>query len=722
MERDRRAQPLGNRQVLLPLLMLALVFVVSGALISQRVEEVIQSYRDAYLLLSAHEIREQFDRTVESHRNRLKVLAVRPEIGEGHFVMKVEGNREPLGKLLRQEMRASLAVHIRAMDNTGRLLFEQGELAFDPAAQLADRISAIHSHPPIKNPQSQLDEVVYARLVHLHDRFYQLTVAPLLDVEDIVGVIVLVHELDNATLSAWRERSHAPRFIDTEPFEISLATCQRVVLSTLTQGISIHFPDSFPQPFDQTVAGRSYRHIPVAMEGTPSYLVLSSDSTMMGGLNRVIQFVLIVIFITVLLLLSIILLFNARQLALQQQTRDLREQASRFHRLADAALEGIAFSEGTVLLDANHAFADMFGYSVPELTGRAILDLVVPEQHGEIETRLRSSSEELYEVHCRRKDHATFLAEVRSRQIEYGDRLVRVTAVRDITQRKEAEGRLREAKERAEQAYRDLQATQGQLVQAEKFASLGQLVAGISHEISTPVGIGVTGASHLARETRQIRQLFEEGTLRKLDFRAYIESTGKTAELLLLNMERASGLIQSFKQVATDRTSAERRHFDVRHYLDELLLSLHPRLKKSPHRLEISGREGVLVDSYPGAFAQILTNLVINALIHAFPAEGEPTSEPGLLHIQLQETPEGLVQVSVADNGQGIATENIKKIFDPFFTTRRGSGGSGLGLNISFNLAHQVLGGTLQVRSRLGIGTTFVLRFPKSAPLEAEGG
>ncbi|MBF0160909.1 MAG: PAS domain S-box protein [Magnetococcales bacterium] len=721
MNRDGTIELLGNRQVVLPLLLLCLVFIVSGSLISQRVERAIQSYQDAYLFLSANEIQEQFLRTAESYRNRLKVLAIRPEIGEGQFVIKVEGNSEPLGKLLRQEMRAAQAIHIRAVSNKGRLLFEQGRLDFDPMPLLADWVATIQAHPPIKDPHNQLDEVVYSRLLHVGGRFHLLTLAPLLDVEDVVGVIVLVHLLDNDLLIRWRDDSHASHFAGADPFEISLATRQQVVNATFAQGMALAFPAHFPEPFDQSIDGRIFRHVALPIDNTLFYLVLSSSSAIMGGLNQTIQWTLVAIFIVVLLLLSVILFYNARQLYLRQQAHQLQEQERRFRRLADAALEGIAFSEGSVLLDANLAFAEMFGYSVTDLTGRAILELVAPEQRAQVEARLSgpgAEPEALYEVLCQRQDQGTFLAEVRSRQIEYSGRMVRVTAIRDITQRKEAEQRLQEAKERAEQAYQTLQATQSQLVQAEKFASLGQLVAGVAHEISTPVGIGVTGASHLAQETQKIRQRFEAGTIRKLDFREYIELSGKTADLLLHNMERAAELIQSFKQVAVDRTSSERRSFDLRKYVDEILLSLHPRLKKCPHQLEVIGKEGVLVDSYPGAFAQIITNLVINALTHAFPpAEGEEVPRGGVLCIRLQGLPENRVQVTVSDNGQGIPEEHIGKIFDPFFTTKRGSGGSGLGLNISFNLAHQILGGRLGVTSQTGAGTTFTLTFPQTAPL-----
>ncbi len=449
---------LGNRRVLLPLLVLGLIFVISGALISQRVDVAIQAYQDAYLSLSAHLLQERFDKMAEAHRNRLKVLAIRPEVGEGQFVIKAEGNAEPLGKILRQEMQSARADRIQAVDKKGQILFQDGTLPFDPVPVLADQVAIIQAHPPIQDPQNQLDEVVDSRLVYADDHFYLLTVAPLLDVEDIVGVIILVHSLGDETLLTLQTEMSNHYFAGAHLFQFSLATGQNVVNSTLGQNFAPVFPATFPLPFDQTVAGHTFRHIPVAIENSPFYLVLSSDNSVLGGLHRVIRFILMGVFVTVLVLLLVIILFNNRQLYMKQQARDLQERETRFRRLADAALEGIVFSEGASILDANQAFAEMFGYSIPTLTGRAILDLVVPEQHGWVETNLGSSNEALYEVSCLRQDGSRFLAEVRSREIEYGERMVRVTAMRDITQRKQDEQRLQAAKEQAERDFLELQA------------------------------------------------------------------------------------------------------------------------------------------------------------------------------------------------------------------------------------------------------------------------
>ncbi len=285
-----------------------------------------------------------------------------------------------------------------------------------------------------------------------------------------------------------------------------------------------------------------------------------------------------------------------------------------------------------------------------------------------------------------------------------------VTAA-DITERRRMDAELKAAKERAEQALADLQATQKSLVEAEKMASLGGLVAGVAHEINTPVGITVTTATHLQEKTRDIQRVFEGGKVRRSDFETYLAVAGQAADLILGSSTRAANLIQSFKQVAVDQTSEERRRFDLRTYVDEVLLSLGPRLKRTPHRVTTDVPAGITVDSYPGPLSQVLTNFVINSLVHAWPEDG---TEVGSITLRARQ--EGAQVVLVyQDDGRGIPPDHLSRVFEPFFTTRRGSGGSGLGLNIVFNIVRQTLKGTVDVDSRQGEGTTFTLRFPVEA-------
>jgi signal transduction histidine kinase len=251
-----------------------------------------------------------------------------------------------------------------------------------------------------------------------------------------------------------------------------------------------------------------------------------------------------------------------------------------------------------------------------------------------------------------------------------------------------------------------LRETQAQLVQSEKLASLGALVAGVAHEINTPIGVGVTAASTLQTRTQRMREEYASGTLTRSDLERYSEMAVEASQILLKNLQRAADLIHSFKQVAVDQSSGERRRFLVREYIDEILLSLAPRLKKTPHRVELECAESAMLDSYPGALAQILTNLVSNALMHAFP-EGRA----GHLRIRV-ETIDRMLRLSFSDDGVGIPPADLKRVFDPFFTTKRGAGGSGLGLHIVYNLATQILRGDISVVSEPGRGATFVLTIP----------
>ena len=258
-----------------------------------------------------------------------------------------------------------------------------------------------------------------------------------------------------------------------------------------------------------------------------------------------------------------------------------------------------------------------------------------------------------------------------------------------------------------------LRQAQRQLVESEKLASLGQLVAGVAHEINTPVGVAVTGASTLAEETAKLQTMYQAGTMKRSDLDSYVSAAATISKLLLSNMERAATLIQSFKEVAIDQTSQERRHIELKVYIEEVLLNLSPMLRKTAHTVTVDCREALEIDTYPGAISQILTNFVMNALVHAF-----HDGDQGKMTIVVTEPDSSSVELRFSDNGKGIPREFIPKIFDPFFTTMRGRGGSGLGLNIIHNLVTGTLQGRVTVESTLTVGTTFILNFPRS-PIQA---
>ena len=265
---------------------------------------------------------------------------------------------------------------------------------------------------------------------------------------------------------------------------------------------------------------------------------------------------------------------------------------------------------------------------------------------------------------------------------------------------------LGKANKELQTALENLRQAQGQLVMSEKLAALGGLVAGVAHEINTPVGVALSATSTMAEKNRILSDLFTKGEMKRSDLTEYLESTREGVEMSLLNLNRASDLIRSFKMVAADQVSESRRSFNVRDYVGQVLLSLRPKLKKTPHRVEVACDEDVVIESYPGAFSQILTNFIVNSLTHAY-TEGQA----GLIRIEIEKH-DRMLTLTYSDDGCGIAPEAQDRIFEPFYTTARAKGSTGLGLHIVFNIVTVTLGGTVTCCSALGHGTTFQVRMP----------
>lgn len=247
---------------------------------------------------------------------------------------------------------------------------------------------------------------------------------------------------------------------------------------------------------------------------------------------------------------------------------------------------------------------------------------------------------------------------------------------------------------------------QTQLVEAEKMASLGSLVAGVAHEINTPMGTGLTAASFLEQATRTCADHFSDGTLRKSELEKYFGDALESTQMILQNLRRAAELIRSFKQVAVDRTSETERVFRLEEYIHHVLLSLRPRLKQTPHQVTVECPELLEIRSHPGAFSQIISNLIINSLMHGFL---EQTSGKILIQVIKRE---GDILFRYSDNGRGMRESDRLQIFEPFFTTARHRGGSGLGMHIVFNLVTQTLKGTIRCISAPGQGTTYEILIP----------
>jgi signal transduction histidine kinase len=273
------------------------------------------------------------------------------------------------------------------------------------------------------------------------------------------------------------------------------------------------------------------------------------------------------------------------------------------------------------------------------------------------------------------------------------------------------EDELRTSKEKAENALFELGAAQQNLIDAERLAALGGLVAGVAHEVNNPIGISLTVASSFARRAEMFEtELRSDGQLRRSQLEEFVRTSRDAAQQLVANLHRAGELIQSFKQVAVDRSHAERRLFSLSEATDQIIASLRPALKKASITVSVDVPEGLVIDGYPGSYGQILTNLFLNAANHAF-ADGRS----GAISISARPRGNDEVEIIFADDGAGMTPDVQRQAFDPFFTTRRNEGGTGLGLHIVYNLVTQQLGGRMMLDSRLGQGTTFRIIMPRAA-------
>ena len=260
-----------------------------------------------------------------------------------------------------------------------------------------------------------------------------------------------------------------------------------------------------------------------------------------------------------------------------------------------------------------------------------------------------------------------------------------------------------------EKTIDSLKEAQDQLIQSEKMASLGGLVAGISHEINTPIGIGITSASHIEEELCSIKNKVASNTIKKSELDTFLNESEVGLNLLSENLRTASDLIRSFKQVAVDQSSNEPRNVKLKRYIDKIFLSLHPKLKLTKIKHYNNVPDDIEMKTNPGALSQILTNLILNSVAHAFPDTHGSTKEQS---VSITATVDNQnIQIIFEDNGQGMNEEHLEKIFDPFFTTKRGKGGSGLGMSIVYNLMSS-LDGSIQAKSQLDKGLQVTLTLP----------
>ncbi|XLZ71916.1 ATP-binding protein [Massilia sp. SR12] len=267
---------------------------------------------------------------------------------------------------------------------------------------------------------------------------------------------------------------------------------------------------------------------------------------------------------------------------------------------------------------------------------------------------------------------------------------------------------------RVEERTQAARHAQDELARSERLAALGSMVAGIAHELNTPIGNSLIAASTLGDKVKALGVSYESG-LRRSDMTKFLEEAEGIGELMTRNIERAARLVSSFKQVAVDRASSQRRKFDLGTVIQENLNTLSPVLRKTPYEVALDLAPLVAMDSYPGPLGQVVVALVDNALQHAFHQR-----DHGRLSIRVP-VPEGdVAEITIRDDGAGIAASHINRIFDPFFTTRMSEGSSGLGLNIVHNIVTTILGGKIQVDSAPGVGSVFRITIPLDAPMHHE--
>lgn len=262
-----------------------------------------------------------------------------------------------------------------------------------------------------------------------------------------------------------------------------------------------------------------------------------------------------------------------------------------------------------------------------------------------------------------------------------------------------------------------LKLTQENLITAEKQASLGRLVAGVAHELNTPLGNSLTVLTSLGEDYSQLAEMVDSGNIRRSDLTSLLKRSQEGQVLLTKSIERAAVIVQDFKQIAVDQTSEKRREFDLAEVIREVLSSVQPSFKPTPFNIETVLEPGIRMDSFPGPLGQVVTNIALNALLHAFPGR-----DSGVLTVSCRQLDGNSAQVLIKDNGVGMTPEVMHHIFDPFFTTKFGQGGSGLGMHIVHGIVTNLLGGDVEVDSVEAQGACFTITLPLVSPISAENG
>ncbi|GAB2877522.1 hypothetical protein GCM10027046_01740 [Uliginosibacterium flavum] len=386
----------------------------------------------------------------------------------------------------------------------------------------------------------------------------------------------------------------------------------------------------------------------------------------------------------------------------------------------------------SICLDLNPSFLTHFGYPREALVGHPVADTKIyvdlAERDWAVDLLTRTGEVSGAEMRLRTHDGDIRDCQIYVRPVTMGHESCLLVAAVDVTPLLEAQRQVEElnqslerrvterthaladANAELEKTLEHLKRTLEELVHSEKLAALGSLVAGIAHELNTPIGNSLMVASTLRDTNRAFRDELNGG-LRRSRLDAHVTESETAADILMRNLSRAAELISSFKQVAVDQTSSQRRAFDLAAVVSEIIVTMHPVFRKTPFLIDNQIPTGIRLDSYPGPFGQVLANLLNNTILHAF--EGRSA---GKITLSVEQEDAGHILFRCQDDGVGISPENLRRIFDPFFTTKLGRDGSGLGLNIVHNIVTGILGGEIHVDSTPGNGCCFTVRLPLQAP------
>ncbi|MBI4944977.1 MAG: tetratricopeptide repeat protein [Bacteroidetes bacterium] len=361
----------------------------------------------------------------------------------------------------------------------------------------------------------------------------------------------------------------------------------------------------------------------------------------------------------------------------------------------------------------NEGFTRLFGYTLEEYKNAGRNNLIETSSNPDIRELIKNSilqgKSVFYESEFITKDNCKLWLQTTLTPIlnKEGNVIKLVTIDSDITVIKQAEEKIIQQKNELDKTLVELRNTQKQLVETEKMASLGGLVAGVAHEINTPVGIGITASSALVEKTNEIISAFKENKMKRQDLDHYLQMAFASGELILNNLERTGKLVQSFKQVSVDQVTEQQREFNFKSYIEDVLRSLNPKLKEAhiPVSIQIDMADDIIINSFPGLYAQIITNFVVNSILHGF-----KNKEAGAIGLSAFIDNNNLF-FKYHDNGKGMSPEIISKIFDPFFTTDK-QRGTGLGMHIVYNLVTQKLKGTIKCESEEDKGIQFTIEVP----------